>query len=57
MKLFLATLSFVALIVVVNSITPATQEPSSGSLIVFGIASLITLKAIRRRKCQHQIHS
>jgi hypothetical protein len=32
-------------------------EPSTGSLIVFGIASLITLKAIRRRKCQHQIHS
>jgi hypothetical protein len=32
-------------------------EPSTGSLMVFGIASLITLKAIRRRKCQHQIHS
>jgi len=32
-------------------------EPSTGSLMVFGIAGLITLKAIRRRKCQHQIHS
>ena len=32
-------------------------EPSTGSLMVFGIASLITLKAIRRRKCQHQTHS
>jgi len=32
-------------------------EPSTGSLMVFGIVSLITLKAIRRRKCQHQIHS
>jgi autotransporter-associated beta strand protein len=32
-------------------------EPSTGSLMVFGIASLITLKAMRRRKCQHQTHS
>jgi autotransporter-associated beta strand protein len=32
-------------------------EPSTGSLIMFGIASLITLKAIRRKKCQHQNHS
>jgi fibronectin-binding autotransporter adhesin len=32
-------------------------EPSTGSLMMFGIASLITLKAIRRKKCQHQNHS
>ena len=32
-------------------------EPSTGSLMVFGIASLITLKVMRRRKCQHQTHS
>jgi len=32
-------------------------EPSTGSLMVFGIAGLIALKAIRKRKCQHQIHS
>ena len=49
MKLFLATLSFVALIVVVNSITPATQEPSAGSLTMLGLASLITLRVMRRK--------
>jgi autotransporter-associated beta strand protein len=32
-------------------------EPSTGSLMMFGIVSLITLKAIRRKKCQHQNHS
>jgi hypothetical protein len=32
-------------------------EPSTGSLMVFGIAGLIALKAIRRRKCHHQTHS
>jgi autotransporter passenger strand-loop-strand repeat protein len=32
-------------------------EPSTGSLMMLGIASLITLKAIRRKKCKHQIHS
>jgi len=32
-------------------------EPSTGSLMVFGITSLITLKVMRRRKCQHQTHS
>jgi autotransporter-associated beta strand protein len=32
-------------------------EPSTGSLMVFGIASLITLKVMRRKKCQHQTYS
>jgi hypothetical protein len=32
-------------------------EPSTGSLMAFAIASLITLKVIRRKKCQRQTHS
>ena len=32
-------------------------EPSSDTLMVLGIASLITLKVMRRKKCQHQMHS
>ena len=32
-------------------------EPSTSSLMMFGIASLITIKAIRRKKCQHKTHS
>jgi hypothetical protein len=32
-------------------------EPSTSSLIMFGIASLIMIKAIRRKKCQHKTHS
>jgi len=32
-------------------------EPSTGSLMAFAVASLITLKVIRRKKCQRQTHS
>jgi hypothetical protein len=32
-------------------------EPSTGSLIMFGIASLMALKVMRRKKCQRQAHS
>ena len=32
-------------------------EPSAGSLMAFAVASLITLKVIRRKKCQRQTHS
>jgi len=32
-------------------------EPSTSSLMMFGIASLITIKAIRRKKCQQKTHS
>jgi hypothetical protein len=33
------------------------NTPSTEYLEVFGIASLITLKVMRRKKCQHQMHS
>jgi hypothetical protein len=32
-------------------------EPSTSSLMMFGITSLIIIKAIRRKKCQHKTHS
>jgi autotransporter-associated beta strand protein len=32
-------------------------EPSTSSLMAFAVASLITLKVIRRKKCQRQTHS
>jgi autotransporter-associated beta strand protein len=32
-------------------------EPSTGSLMAFAVAGLITLKVIRRKKCQRQTHS
>ena len=35
----------------------SVPEPSTGSLMAFAVASLITLKVIRRKKCQHQTHS
>jgi autotransporter-associated beta strand protein len=35
----------------------SVPEPSTGSLIAFAVASLITLKVIRRKKCQRQTHS
>jgi hypothetical protein len=54
MKLFLATLSFVALIVVVNSMTLLTKEPSAGLLAILGLVSLTTLRIIRRNKCKLQ---
>jgi len=35
----------------------SVPEPSTGLLMAFAVASLITLKVIRRKKCQHQTHS
>jgi autotransporter-associated beta strand protein len=35
----------------------SVPEPSTGSLMAFAIVSLITLKVMRRKKCQHQTHS
>jgi hypothetical protein len=35
----------------------SVPEPSTGSLMAFAVASLITLKVIRRKKCQRQTHS
>jgi autotransporter-associated beta strand protein len=35
----------------------SVPEPSTGSLMAFAVASLITLKVMRRKKCQHQTHS
>jgi hypothetical protein len=35
----------------------SVPEPSTGSLMAFAVASLITLKVIRRKKCHRQTHS
>jgi autotransporter-associated beta strand protein len=39
------------------NVVASVPEPSSQILLGFGLASLLTLRAIRRKKCQHQIHS
>jgi autotransporter-associated beta strand protein len=39
------------------NVVASVPEPSSQILLGFGLASLLILRAIRRKKCQHQIHS
>jgi autotransporter-associated beta strand protein len=39
------------------NVVASVPEPSSQMLLGFGLASLLTLRAIRRKKCQHQNHS
>jgi hypothetical protein len=39
------------------NVVASVPEPSSQILLGFGLASLLTLRVIRRKKCQHKTHS